>query len=406
MTKKKPSAPTADKHTHETSLASPHATATKLVHSGRDPAANDGFVNPPVYRGSTILFPDVATLKAHNQPYTYGRIGTPTTHALETALAEIEGGARTLLTASGLQAVALALLSLVKSGDTILMVDSVYQPTRTFCDHVLADLGVTTHYYDPLVGAGIADLITPATRVVFTESPGSQTFEIQDIPAIAAVCNHHDIWLVMDNTWATPHFFQPFDHGVDIAIHAATKYIVGHADAMLGAVTTTERGRPLLERTRYLHGMCPGSEETYLGMRGLRTLGVRLAQHQASAIEIATWLEARDEVARVLHPALASHPQHTLWQRDFTGASGLFGAVLKPTSDAAIAAMLDGLELFGMGYSWGGFESLVLPVDPTSYRTATRWPGCGQVLRFHIGLEAVDDLKVDLAAGFARLASA
>lgn len=382
------------------------APATKAVHSGRAPHDNFGFVNPPVYRGSTVLFPTVEKLWKRDQAYTYGRSGTPTISALEEALAEIEGGAATALTGSGYQAVSAAILAFVKAGDHILMLDSVYQPTRKFCDYMLARLGVETTYYDPLIGAGIAELVRPNTRLIFTESPGSQTFEVQDVPAIARVAAERDLWLLMDNTWATPLYFRPFDHGVDVSIHAATKYIVGHADAMLGAITSNARAAKHIAIAKDQLGISPGSEETYLGMRGLRTMATRLAQHQRSALEIARWLEGRPEVARVLHPALPSHPQHALWKRDFLGASGLFSIVLKPVSDKAVAAMLDGLELFGMGFSWGGYESLVIPFDARSYRTATQWQPEGPTLRLHIGLEDVDDLRADLEAGFKRLAAA
>jgi cystathionine beta-lyase len=377
--------------------------ATKVVHSGRHPHDTYGFVNPPVYRGSTVLFPTVEKLWKRDQEYTYGRTRTPTVKALEEAIAEVEGGIATELTGSGYQAVSTAILAFAKGGDHILMVDSVYQPTRKLCDNLLAGLGIETTYYDPLIGAGIGELIRPNTRVIFTESPGSQTFEVQDIPAIARVAAERDVWLLMDNTWASPLYFKPFEHGVDVSIQAATKYIVGHADAMLGAITSNARAAKHVARAKDLLGVCPGSEETYLGMRGLRTLATRLAQHHRSGLELAKWLEQRPEVARVLHPALPSHPQHALWKRDFLGASGLFSVVLKPASGAAVAAMLDGLKLFGMGFSWGGYESLVIPFDPTSYRTATRWQGEGPALRLHVGLEDVDDLRADLEAGFERL---
>lgn len=380
--------------------------ATAAVHLGRDPASQHGFVNPPVYRGSTVLFPTLAALHARTQPYTYGRRATPTTRALTDAIATLEGGAMTVLTSSGLQAVTSALLAFVKSGDSILMVDSVYQPTRKFCDTALAAMGVETVYYDPLVGAGIADLIRPNTRLVFTESPGSQTFEMQDIPAIAAVTRERGLWLLMDNTWASPRYFKPFAHGVDVSIQALTKYVVGHADAMLGAITGTPRAAPHLDRIKEALGLSAGSEETYLALRGLRTLDVRLERHQASGLEVARWLQARPEVARVIHPALEGDAGYSIWKRDWLGASGLFAFTLKPVSETALAAFLDHLELFGMGYSWGGFESLIIPFDPRSYRTATAWTEPGPALRVHIGLESVDDLKRDLAAGFARLNAA
>ena len=376
---------------------------TRLAHAGREPARQHGFVNTPIYRGSTVLFPSVAALEANDQDFTYGRLGTPTVKALETAIAELEGGQRTLLTPSGLSAIATALLAFVAAGDEVLVADTVYRPTRRFCDSVLRRLGVTIIYYNPVIGGAIKDLITKKTRVVFAESPGSQTFEVQDMPAIAAAAHAAGARVILDNTWATPLYFKSFAHGADVSIQAATKYIVGHADAMLGAITTTEETTPAVAKTHEDLGLCPGPEDVYLGLRGLRSLGVRLERHQKSALELARWLAERPEVARVLHPALPSHPSHALWKRDFTGSSGLFSIVLKPVSHESLAAMLDGLELFGMGYSWGGFESLILPFDPRAYRTATTWQAEGPAVRLHVGLEDVDDLKADLDAGFARL---
>jgi cystathionine beta-lyase len=377
--------------------------ATRLSHTGREPARQHGFVNTPIYRGSTVLFPTMAALEANDQAYTYGRTGTPTVSALEEAIAELEGGHRTLLTPSGLSAIATALLAFVRTGDEVLVVDSIYRPARRFCDNVLGRLGVKITYYDPLIGAGIAKLIGEKTKVVFTESPGSQTFEVQDIPAIAKAAHAAGAVVILDNTWATPLFFKPFAHGADVSIQAATKYIVGHADAMLGAVTASEGAAQAVQRTHEDLGLCPGPEDVYLGLRGLRSLGVRLERHQKSALELARWLAARPEVARVIHPALPSDPGHAIWKRDFTGSSGLFSIVLKPVPREKVAAMLDGLKLFGMGYSWGGFESLILPFDPSAYRTATTWKAQGPAIRLHVGLEDVDDLKADLEAGFARL---
>lgn len=379
---------------------------TKVVHLGRDPFAYHGFVNPPVYRGSTVLYETLDALKSRKQPYTYGRRATPTTHALEEAITDLEGGATTILTSSGLGAVSTALLAFVSAGDHILITDSAYQPGRAFADRMLKRLGVEMTYYDPHIGAGITELFRPNTRLVLVESPGSQTFEMQDIPAIAAAARARDIWILADNTWATPLFCKPLALGVDVSIQAATKYIVGHADAMLGAVTGNARAARHLEHAKEALGTCPGSEETYLGLRGLRTLDVRLERHQKSALAVAEWLAGRNEVDRVLYPALPSDPGHALWKRDFTGASGLFSVVLKPVPETSLAAFLDGLKLFGMGYSWGGYESLVIPFDPASYRTASKWNGPGPALRFHIGLEAVEDLIRDLDAGFARLNAA
>jgi cystathionine beta-lyase len=376
---------------------------TRLVHAGREPARQHGFVNTPIYRGSTVIFPTLAALEANDQAFTYGRLGTPTVRALEEAIAELEGGHRTLMTPSGLSAIATSLLAFLAAGDELLIVDSVYRPARRFCDNVLARLGVTVTYYDPLIGAGIAKLITNKTKVVFTESPGSQTFEVQDIPAIAKVAHDAGAVVILDNTWATPLYFKPFAHGADVSIQAATKYIGGHADIMLGAITMSERTATAIAKTHEDLGLCVGPEDVYLGLRGLRSLGVRLDRHQRSGIELARWLAGRPEVARVIHPALSGDAGHKLWARDFTGASGLFSIVLKPVPRAKLAAMVDGLSLFGMGYSWGGFESLILPFDPSAYRTATKWRAEGPALRLHAGLEDVEDLKADLEAGFARL---
>lgn len=376
---------------------------TRLAHAGRDPARFDGFVNAPVYRGSTVLYPTLQSLEADDQDYSYGRLGTPTVDALQDAIAELEGGDATLLTPSGLSAITTTLLAFVSSGDHILVSDSVYKPTRRFCNTVLKRLGVTTTYYDPLIGGDIAGLITQDTKLVFTESPGSQTLEVQDIPAIADAAHANGAVLVMDNTWATPLYFKPFAHGVDVSIQAATKYIVGHADAMLGAITTNKETSAVVAKTHDELGLCPGPEDVYLGLRGLRSLSVRLQRHQETGLALAEWLIGRPEVERVIHPALAHDPGHDLWRRDFTGASGLFSVVLKPTSRDALAAMVNDLSLFGMGYSWGGYESLILPFDPRRYRSATRWEEAGPALRFHAGLEDVDDLKADLVAGFERL---
>lgn len=379
------------------------APATEVVHLGRDPFAQHGFVNTPVYRGSTVLYPTLASLEAKTQPYTYGRRGTPTVRALESALTSLAGGADTKLTASGYQAVTTALLAFAQSGDHILMVDTVYQPTRQFCDHLLNRLGVETEYYDPLLGADVAKLFRPNTRLVYVESPGSQTFEMQDIPAIASLARERNIWVLADNTWASPLYCQPLSLGADVVIEAGTKYLVGHADALLGFITSNDRAKRHVELAAGNLGVCPGSEETYLGLRGLRTLDVRLARHQETGIRLAQWLQARPEVSRVLHPALSDDPGHALWKRDFKGATGLFSAILNPVPKPALAAFLDGLKLFGMGYSWGGYESLVIPFDCGTYRTATRWSVPGPALRFHAGLENFDDLIADLAAGFDRM---
>ena len=307
-----------------------------------------------------------------------------------------------MLYPSGLAAVTSAILAFVRSGDHVLMVDTAYEPTRVFCELGLKKFGVETTYYDPTIGAGIAELMRDNTRVVFTESPGSLTFEVQDIPAIAAVAHEHGAKVLMDNTWGTPLLFHALDHGVDVVIHAATKYIVGHSDAMLGAAIANKASWDLLQRQSFVLGHCAAPDDAYLASRGLRTLGVRLKQHEANALKVAEWLEGRPEVSRVLYPALPSHPGHELWQRDFEGASGLFSIIMKGGDKAASTAMLDGLDLFKMGFSWGGFESLALPADPSENRSAVPWEAEGPLIRLHIGLEDPDDLIADLEKGLAR----
>lgn len=376
---------------------------TRLVHAGREPFEQHGFVNTPIYRGSTVLYPTTDDLLHRRGRYSYGTKGTPTTNSLETAWTELTGAAGTVLAPSGLAAVTVALMSCLKAGDHLLMTDSVYLPTRQFCNGVLKNFGVETTYYDPQIGAGIAALIRPNTTAVFTEAPGSQSLEMQDIPAIADVAHRHGAVVLMDNTWATPLLFPPHERGVDIAIEAGTKYLSGGSDLLLGMVSANERCFKRLRETYDSFAMCPGPEDVFLGLRGLRTMALRLREHESQALGLARWLEGRPEVARVLHPALETYPGHEIWKRDFKGSSGLFSVILKPSSDRALAAMLDGLALFGMGYSWGGFESLVIPFNCATYRTATRWEPGGPALRFHIGLEDLDDLKRDLDAGFTRL---
>ncbi|MDF3064097.1 MAG: metC [Microvirga sp.] len=379
---------------------------TRLVHAGRNPAEQHGFVNTPIYRGSTVLYPTADDYVNRRARFTYGTKGTPTTEALETAWSELAGAAGTILAPSGLAAITVALMSCLKAGDHLLMVDSVYRPTRSFCDGVLRNFGVETTYYDPLIGAGIEALFRDSTAAVFTEAPGSQTFEMQDVPAIAEVAHRRGATVLMDNTWATPLFFQPHAHGVDLTIDASTKYCSGASDLLLGSVSANERAWPALRRTFDSFSMCAGPEDVFLALRGLRSMPLRLREHERQALEMARWLEARPEVERVLHPALPSFPGHEIWKRDFSGSSGLFSIVLKPAPQEAVAAMVDHLELFGIGSSWGGFESLITPFDCTPYRTATEWRPQGPALRLHIGLEDVEDLKRDLEAGFARLRSA
>ena len=385
-----------------------HRAATKVVTGGRDPASYHGFVNPPVYHASTVLYPSAEDFVAHRARYQYGRRGTPTTEALEGALQELEGPncAGVSLLPSGLAAISAALLAVVHSGDHVLVTDSAYQPTRNFCEQVLKRLGVTTTYFDPLIGAGISGLFQPNTKLVYLESPGSLTFEMQDTAAIAKAAHDKGALVLMDNTWATPLYFRPLDHGVDLVVQAGTKYIGGHSDVMLGTVSANAATVAALKTSVRLNGLCEGPDDVYLGLRGLRTLAVRLDRHFENGVAVGKWLEARPEVLRMLHPALASHPQHAIWQRDFTGACGLFSMVLKPVPQKAVYAFLDELELFGIGASWGGYESLAIPFDCTAIRTATKWAPGGPTVRFHIGLEAVEDLCADLERGFKAMAAA
>jgi len=384
-----------------------YGTDTKLAHLGRAPREQHGAVNPPVYHASTITFPTLAALESAQKErfkgIRYGRYGTPTTFALEEAVAAIEGGHRAMILPSGLAACAVALLGCVKAGDHVLMTDSVYGPTRNVCDTILTRFGVETTYYDPLIGGGIEALIRPHTKVVYVESPGSQTFEVQDVPAIAAAAHRHGARVLMDNTWGTPCLFPSFKHGVDVSIHAATKYIVGHSDVMMGMIVTTEEAYLPVRTMSADLGQTAGPDDVYLALRGLRTMGTRLRRHQESALEIAAWLRTRPEVETVLYPALPGAPGHDLWKRDFTGASGLFGIILKPFDKPAVAAMLDGMRLFAMGASWGGFESLILLQNPARIRTATSWNPAGPLIRLHIGLEDPKDLIADLTAGFERM---
>lgn len=386
---------------------------TKVIVAGRHPEDNHGIVNPPVYHASTVLHQTMAdwdasveARQAGERGVYYGRSGTPTTFALEDAVTAVEGGYRCLCASSGLGAISIALLAYVKTGDHVLMVDSVYGPARRFANSVLARFGVETTFYDPLIGAGIGEMIRPNTKVVYTEAPGSQTFEMQDIPAIADVAHRHGATVVMDNTWASPLYFKPFEHGVDVSIQAATKYMVGHSDVMLGTATATKEAWPALEEAKRDLGQASGPDDVYLTQRGFRTLAVRLKQHWAQGVQLAEWFRARPEVDCVMHPALPSDPGHDLWKRDFLGASGLFGVTLKPASRAAVAAFVDSLELFGMGASWGGYESLVLVTSPNNFRDVRRWPYEGPTLRFHAGLEALEDLTDDLETAFKRFNAA
>ncbi|HTT80096.1 MAG TPA: cystathionine beta-lyase [Stellaceae bacterium] len=384
---------------------------TLLTHAGRHPEANHGAVNPPVYHASTILSQDMAEWEAKRArpPFTgvrYGLHGTPGTFALEELLATIEGGYRAMLMSSGLAAVTAPLQALLGAGDHCLMVDSCYGPARNFCEGILQRCGVETTYYDPLLGAGVEALMRPNTKVVYCESPGSLTFEVQDIPAIAAVAHKHGARVLMDNTWGTPYLFRSFEHGVDVSIHAATKYIGGHSDIMLGAVITNEETFLPVRTAAAQIGHAAGPDDVFFALRGMRTLAVRLERHQKNALQVARWLQTRPEVARVLYPALPDDPGHAIWQRDFLGASGLFAVVLKETPKEAVYAFIDALDLFGIGASWGGFESLIQPAYPERMRTARPWHAEGPLVRLHIGLEDPQDLIADLAQGLDKLRKA
>jgi cystathionine beta-lyase len=381
---------------------------TRLVVAGRNSAENHGFVNPPVIHASTVLYPNAADMVAHRGRYTYGRRGTPTSEALENALRALEGPgcAGVSLVPSGAAAVSTALLAVLKAGDHILITDSVYRPTRVFADSILKKLGIEASYYDPLIGAGIDKLMRPNTRAVFVEAPGSQSFEMQDIPAIAQVARAKNALVLMDNTWATPLYFRAFEKDIDISIQAGTKYIGGHSDLMLGTISANAATHPQVKDTLNTLGLCVGPDDMYLALRGLRTLAVRLDRHQKSAIEMARWFAARPEVLKVMHPALESDPGHAIWKRDFLGASGLFSLILKPAPEKAVHAFLNSLQLFGMGFSWGGYESLVILFDCSGYRTVTKWAPGGTALRFHIGLEDTGDLIADLEQGFSAFSRA
>ena len=383
---------------------------TLLAHAGRDPERYQGMVNTPVFRTSTVLHPDLESYEAPRdedyQRISYGRNGTPTTRALEEAVARLEGGYRAVAVPSGLAAILASLCAFVKNGDHLLVVDSVYGPTRNFCNARLKPNGVDVEYYDPLIGAGIARLIRPNTRAIFCESPGSLTFEMQDIPAIAAAAHAREIPVLADNTWGTPYFFRSFERGVDISIHSATKYIVGHADAMMGIIVTNQQHWRTVRRTVADYGYSVSPDDCYLALRGLRTLGVRLKHQMQSALKVAGWLRARPEVKRVLFPALEGDPGHAIWKRDFSGAAALFSFVMAVADGRQTAAFVNALELFGIGSSWGGYESLVSVAHAEKIRTATRWNPGGETIRLHVGLEDPEDLIVDLQRGFAALAKA
>lgn len=378
--------------------------ATRLTQIGRNTQDQRGFVNCPVYRGSTVVFNSVEDLEHSRAEFAYGTLGTPTIKNLEEAWTELAGAAGTVMSPSGLGAVALALMTTLKAGDHLLMPDTVYRPTRNFCDLTLKKFGVTTDYYDPLIGEGIVKLLRPETTTLFLESPGSQTFEIQDVPLMTRIARERGIKTIIDNTWATPVFFQAHRHGCDLSVEAGTKYLSGHSDLLMGMVSANAETWPDLRATYDSMAMLPGAEDCFLALRGLRTLHIRLKEAETRALNMATWLAEQPEVKTILHPAFESCPGHHLWKRDFSGSTGLFSIVLDPAFDKpAVTRLLDGLELFGMGYSWGGFESLIIPFNCREYRTATQWKEQGATLRLQIGLEDPQDLMADLRAGLDRL---
>jgi cysteine-S-conjugate beta-lyase len=381
---------------------------TKITHAGRHPHDNHGVVNPPVYHASTILQPSLDAFEASRKPdwtgYRYGRAGTPTSRSFEEAVTELYGAAGSVAVSSGLAAITNALLAVVKAGDHVLVTDNAYGPTRRFCNMFLARFGVEVTFFDPSIGAGIDALFKDNTVAVYAEAPGSQTFDMSDIPAIAKASHDRGAVVLMDNTWASPLYFDAFGKGVDIVVEAVTKYICGHSDVMMGIIVGNDEWAGPVRDMAKMHGNACGPDDLYLAQRGLRTLAVRMEQNQANGLALAGWLRERPEVKRVLHPGLTNDPGHEIWKRDFTGASGLFGFVLNEGYPrAALAALLDGLELYGMGASWGGYESLIIPANPTDYRTATPWEEPGQLLRIHAGLEDIDDLIADLGDGLDRL---
>ena len=381
---------------------------TKIIHTGSNPDKHNGAVNTPVYRASTVIFPTTGeleeALKCKYEKTFYGVHGTPSSFALEEAMAEIEGGYRAISVSSGLAAITTALITFLNSGDHLLMVDSVYGPTRNFCDTVLKSFGIETTYYDPMAGSGIKHLVKPETKVIFTESPGSYTFEVQDIPQITKIAREFGIKVMMDNTWSAGFFYKPFNFGVDISIQATTKYQAGHSDVILGHIISKNKEDWIKLKTMTSNlGQAVAPDACYLALRGLRTLSVRLEQHQESALTVATWLKNRPEVTQLLHPAFETCPGHEIWKRDFSGSSGLFSFIIKKVQSEKVKNMLNNFQYFKMGFSWGGFESLILQSDPSKIRSAMKWENPGLLFRIHIGQEDVQDLINDLEMGFDRL---
>lgn len=378
------------------------APETILTHSGRASADNYGYVNMPVFRGSTVLFRTLDELEDYKAPIRYGRNDSPTTQALADLVSELEGAAGTVICPSGLSAVTTALLAALSAGDELLVTDSAYEPTRTFSTEGLSRFGITTRFYDPAIAGGIEAQITDRTRAIFVETPGSLTFEMQDLRAIVAAAKPRDITVIVDNSWASPLYHNPLALGADMVMHAGTKMFVGHSDVMIGTVSANEKLLPRLKRTHRILGVTASPDDAYLTLRGMRTLALRMKHHSAQSLAFATWLAEQPGVEQVYHPALPSDPGHTIWKRDFTGSGSLFAFRLKKKTRPSVAAMVNGFQLFGMGYSWGGYESLCLPFNPSNIRTAVPWTAEGQMFRAHIGLEQIDDLKADMAAALER----
>jgi cysteine-S-conjugate beta-lyase len=379
---------------------------TVLTHAGRRPDQHFGFVNTPIFRGSTVLFKTLDELESTEPRFDYGRTGNPSSAAVEAVITELEGAAGTVLAPSGLSAISLALLSVLGSGDHLLVTDSAYGPTRRFSNGVLARMGIETDYYDPRIGAGIEALMTERTKAIFVESPGSLTLEVQDLPAIVAAARRSGAFVIVDNSWATPLYHRPLALGADIVVHAGTKMFLGHSDAMFGTVSANERAWQAVHQAHVMTGLCTSPDDCFLAARGLRTLAIRMREQSARALDLARWLQGQKGVLSVLHPALEEHPDHQLFRRDFTGSGSVFSFILEPGKREAVAAMVDQLELFGMGWSWGGYESLLLPVYPAKVRTATRWEQEGNVFRLHIGLEDPEDLRADLDSALRRYRAA
>ena len=378
------------------------APETILAHAGRRPEEHFGFVNTPVFRGSTILFRTLAELDDYGAPYRYGRQDNPTTRSVAALVTELERAEGTVLAPSGMAAIATALLSVLDAGDEILVTDSCYEPTRVLCEGTLRRFGISVRFYDPRIGAGIAELFSERTRAVFVESPGSLTFEIQDLPAISAAARARDVAIVVDNSWATPLYHKPLSLGADVVVHAGTKMFVGHSDAMFGTVSASARVWPRLQLTHRQLGLTASPDDAFLAARGIRTLAIRMKEHEQRAVELAQWLGSQPMVRALYHPALPTHPDHALFKRDFSGSGSLFSVLLAPAHRSAVAAMVDDFRIFGMGYSWGGYESLCLPVQPARTRSAVPWSVEGNMMRIHVGFEDVDELKADLAAGLER----